>query len=98
MKSDVSLNQESGKLSGLRRLRGWRRAGFPLVAILLGLAPFIVLECVLAVFDVGTVNRPEDPFVGFSSVQPLFELDEEDDVYRAARPYGAAPTRRIRRW
>jgi hypothetical protein len=66
-------------------LHGWRRFAFPAGAILLGLAPFVVLECVLVVLDVGSESHPEDPFVGFSRVQPLFEADEDDRLRRTAR-------------
>jgi tetratricopeptide (TPR) repeat protein len=37
------------------------------------------------VLDAGSRGRQEDPLVGFSRIQPLFELDEDDDVYRTAR-------------
>ena len=53
--------------------------------MLLGLAPFVVLECALAVLDAGNREPRDDPFAGFSRVRPLFELDEDDDVYRTAR-------------
>ena len=56
-----------------------------MAATLLGLAPFVVLECLLTLFDVGSRGRLEDPLVGFSRIQPLFELDEAGEVYRTAR-------------
>ena len=81
----MSSGQESRPSSRPRRLRGWRRIVFPLGAVALGLAPFVVLEGALTIFDVGGRGRGVDPLVGFSRTQPLFELDEEDDVYRTAR-------------
>ena len=58
---------------------------FPLAAVFLALVPFAVLEALLVVFGVGALDRSEDPFVGFGRIQPLFELDEDEEVYRTAR-------------
>lgn len=52
--------------------------------MVLGLSPFLVLEAVLSIFDVGRPTHYTDPFVGFSSVHPLFELDETRAVYVTA--------------
>ena len=85
MQPSLSPGHGSCKSSRPRRLGGWRRVAFPLGAVFLGLVPFVVLECVLAVIDVGSGSRQDDPFVGFSRVQPLFAVDEDDGVYRTAR-------------
>lgn len=75
------------------RLRGWRRVAFPVAAIVLALTPFIILETVLRVLDLGNPRGYTDPFVGFSSIHPLFEKDEAAGVYVTALsrqlPFGA---------
>ena len=83
MQTSVSSAQESR--SPARRLRGWRRVVFPLLAVLLALTPFVVLECVLIAFGVGGRGLLEDPLAGFAGNQPLFELDERGEIYRTAR-------------
>ena len=86
MQPNASLSHESCASTRHPRLGGWRRIAFPLGAILVGLSPFVALESALRVFDVGSSCGQEDPFSGFSATRPLFELDEDDDVYRTARP------------
>lgn len=82
---DAESPRRTRGIPGRRRLAGWRRIAFPLGAILVGLAPFVVLECALRIWDAGARPAEEDPFCGFSSVQPLFELAKDSDVYRTAR-------------
>ena len=82
--TDMSGTESSADSSAspLRRLRGWRRGGFRCAAVLLGLFPFVLLEIGLRLLDVGKPESYVDPFVGFSRVHPLFELDEDAGVYR----------------
>lgn len=78
MSAEVSKNQSSDRNSSRKRL-------FRLVAILLGLAPFLLLEISLRALDVGSPSSEADPLAGFSSVRNLFERDEENQVYRSVR-------------
>lgn len=66
--------------------RRWRRAIlFRTVAVLLGMLPFVLIELALRTFGLGHPNWHDDPFVGFSAVRPLFELNEAGDRYEIAR-------------
>ena len=67
--------------SGLTRRRWLFRVG----AVLLGLSLFVVVETACRLFDIGQPALIEDPFVGFSGFQPLFQLDESGDS-REIRP------------
>jgi hypothetical protein len=51
-----------------------------LLAIGMGLAPLAACEAVLRVFDLGRPSAHDDPFVGFSSIRPLFELSTRPPV------------------
>jgi lysophospholipase L1-like esterase len=52
---------------------------------LLGLLPFVVIELGLRAFGWGRPDWHGDPFVGFSAVRPLFELDDSGTRYEIAR-------------
>lgn len=49
-----------------------RRVLFRLLALLVGLAPVTLIEALFVAFDAGRPAESADPFVGFSSVRPLF--------------------------
>ena len=49
-----------------------RRKIFRLAALLLGLIPFVALEAGLRIAGIGRPDQIDDPFVGFSDIQPLF--------------------------
>lgn len=66
---------------------GGRRKYFAIGAIGLGLLPFIVVECLLRLTGLGVPSSYEDPFVGFSQIYPLFELDADVGEYRTARQH-----------
>ena len=69
-----------------RRAARWRRAIlFRGLAVLLGLLPFLVIELGLRAFGLGRPDWHEDPFVGFSAVRPLFELNDSGERYEIAR-------------
>jgi len=53
--------------------------------VCVGVAPFLMLETGLRVFDVASPSTFDDSLVGFSKVQPLFELDEDASTYRTSR-------------
>jgi len=61
-----------------------RRWLFRCGAVLLGLSLFVVVEMVCRLLDIGPPAPLEDPFVGFSEFQPLFQLDESRE-YREIR-------------
>ena len=58
------------------RRRGRRR----IIAVLLGLAPFLLLEVTLRILGVGA---PTDVHAGFGTA-PLFELSDDESTYRTA--------------
>jgi lysophospholipase L1-like esterase len=64
-----------------RASRRWRRWGFRLAAVLVGVLPFVVIELVLVMLDVGRPAEHGDPYVGFSRVRPLFELNAAGTRY-----------------
>jgi len=70
------------KVTKRRRLRG---LVFRLLALLLGLAPFLVVEAALWTLDWGRPSDHGDPFVGFSAVHPLFKLSDDGAQYEIAR-------------
>lgn len=51
-------------------------------AVGLGLSFFVAVEGVCRVFDLGSPDAHDDPFVGFSDLQPLFVHDRDAGVYR----------------
>jgi len=61
--------------SGSRVAGRGRRWVFRLAAVLLGLAPLGVAEGVLRSLDLGRPDLSNDPFVGFSTLWPLFVPD-----------------------
>ena len=58
-----------------------RRWAFRLLAVLCALLPFLVLEGAFAALGIGESDETIDPFVGFSDVVPLFELNPELETY-----------------
>ena len=62
-----------------------RRLAFRIAAVLLGLLPFALVEAALTLLDLGRPSRSEDPFVGFSSVRPLFVLNDDGTRYEIPR-------------
>ena len=63
----------------------WRRAIlFRGLAVMLGLLPFLLIELGLRAFGVGRPGGHDDPFVGFSAVRPLFELNDSGERYEIA--------------
>jgi len=62
-----------------------RRLGFRLAAVAVGLIPFVLLEAGLRLSGIAAPDRDDDLLVGYSQIEPLFELDESDSVYRTRR-------------
>jgi lysophospholipase L1-like esterase len=65
--------------------RSRRRWLFRFVAVLFGLAPFVVAELLCIVCGWGRPVEHDDPFVGFSAVHPLFVLSEDGQRHEVAR-------------
>ncbi|MCH8150692.1 MAG: hypothetical protein IH987_22430, partial [Planctomycetes bacterium] len=65
---------------GISRRSGWRRFGFRLGAVVVGLLVLVAIELVLIGLDVGRAVD-QDPFVGFQEIRPLFVLDETGRRY-----------------
>ncbi len=66
-------------------LRRRRAVLFRVMAVILGLLPFLVIEVVLRASGVGQPDLHDDPFVEFSGVRPLFELNEAGERFEIAR-------------
>jgi len=62
-----------------------RRRLFRTAAIFAGLLPFVVLELFLVIFDIGNPQSHVDPFVGFSKIHPLFELQDDGESYQTSK-------------
>lgn len=84
-KHKMNSPQEDETRSSRKSSTIWRRICFPLAAIALGLMPFLVAESILGFFDIGNPEAVADPYVGFSSVNPLFVEDPSAGVYRTSR-------------
>lgn len=65
----------------MSRRRVWL---FRLGALGLGIVPFLLVELVCVAFDWGRPIPSDDPFVGFSSIQPLFEVTDDGGRYEIA--------------
>ena len=65
-----------------------RQRLFKLLALACALLPFVICELTLRFLDVGATADHDDPFVGFSAINPLFELDKDTGIYRTARNRG----------
>jgi tetratricopeptide (TPR) repeat protein len=51
------------------------------LAVLVGLSPLVAVELILRIGGWGFMTDSQDPYVGFSNVHPLFELNQEDDCF-----------------
>jgi tetratricopeptide (TPR) repeat protein len=58
-----------------------RRRLFRLMAVAVGLLPFVGLELALRAFDVGRPTEYLDPYVGFSNLHPQFQFDDDTGNY-----------------
>jgi tetratricopeptide (TPR) repeat protein len=70
--------------AGPRAGRGRRRAVFISLSIVLGTLPLVVLEATLRCLDIGRPQSYTDPFVGFSRLHGLFELDDSKSTYHTS--------------
>ena len=86
MSDSSNGNANNAEYSAARdTLNGGRRWKFRLLAIVVGILPFVLLETGLTLFDVGAEESYSDPLVGFSQLSPLFEKNDGDAVYRSSR-------------
>lgn len=77
-KSNDENNAQPAAASARRKIWLYRA-----IFVLLGLAPFILLEAGLRVFHVGETELAQDPFAGFNSRNPLFE--KSGDAFQTSR-------------
>ncbi|HUS92969.1 MAG TPA: tetratricopeptide repeat protein [Phycisphaerae bacterium] len=82
MQQETPDNAQQGPPPKRRRRR---RALFRLGAVGVGLLPFVLIELLCAAFDWGRPDFHDDPFVGFSSIQPLFVRSADGSRYEIAR-------------
>jgi len=61
------------------------RVAFKLLAVLLGLAPFVVLEIAFRMLGVGEAVGGSDTFAGFGSNIPVFEREDDRFVTSKTR-------------
>lgn len=61
-----------------------RRRWYSLLAMFLGVSPFVLFEVGLQYTGLGAPQGYSDPFVGFSEIHPLFELDAGAGRYETA--------------
>jgi len=80
--ADPSANSATG-LSAARR-----RKLFRLLAVLLAVIPFALVEATLLVLGIADPADADDPLSGFNAAGRLFEKDERDEVYRTAAARG----------
>ena len=83
--SAAATQDDQQTSSGRRPGSGRRRCWFRLAAVLIGVLPFLVLEAALRIFGIAAPDRDDDLLVGYSQIEPLFDLDETDAVYRTRR-------------
>ena len=57
---------------------------FRLMALLLALTPFLILELTVRLFSWGLPRESSDPYLGFESIHPLFVRSAADDRYEIA--------------
>lgn len=85
--SNAPSSQEKSSTSSpeeRKPVRGRKRWLFRLFALFLGLLPFVLLEVILILLNVGKPTQFDDPFVGFSSIHPLFEKEGNQQSYVTA--------------
>ena len=58
-----------------------KQIAFRIGAVLIGLLPFVVFEIFLNAIGWQQLDGVKDPFVGFASSRPLFELSEDRNSY-----------------
>lgn len=77
-RNQLSLDMSKAFRNPTGNFRQWI---FRLLAVLLALLPFLLLEAALAALGIGEPDLRDDPFVGFNQIVPLFELDAHAERY-----------------
>ncbi len=74
----------------------WRRFWLRPMAVLLGVMPLVVCECLLRLFDLPSRPAAIDPYVDLHHLKPLFTLDATGTRYKiGARAFSFFSSRRI---
>jgi len=81
----ASILPEQPTTNPPRRASPGRKALFRLVAVLLALVPFVAAELLFVALGWGRPEEHDDPFVGFSGVNPLFVLSADGERYEVSR-------------
>ena len=66
------------------RRRRYRGIVLRALAVVIGLSPFVAIEVGLHSVSWNETNEVQDPYVGFSSIRPLFVLNDEATEYEIA--------------
>lgn len=61
-----------------------KAVAFRLAALMIGIAPLLLCEAVLTLAGIGRATDYDDPFVGFSAIQPLFVRNDISGRYEIA--------------
>jgi hypothetical protein len=69
-----------------RPISNRRRWLFRCGAVVVGLSLFVLVEVVCRLFGLGRPQPIDDPFVGFSELQPLFELNQSQARFEIPKP------------
>lgn len=69
----------------IRSARSKKKILFPLLAISVGLLPFVTLEIIFRLFDIANPTEVVDTSSGFSGHQPLFSLGADGANYSTTR-------------
>ncbi len=73
------MTAQKTRLPGLFTCRG---SAYRLLAVVVGLSPLVLFECICMWAGWGEPAYHEDPFVGFASMRPVFVKDEQAGEYR----------------
>ena len=65
-------------------LQSSRLRRFRLLAVLLAITPFLLLEITVRLLGWGLPRESYDPYLGFKSVHPLFVVNDSQDRYQVA--------------
>jgi hypothetical protein len=63
----------------------WKRIGFPLAAICVGLLPLVGFEVAARIFGIGVPTEATNPEIGFQATYPLFELNQAAGRFEIAK-------------
>ena len=64
--------------------RSSRLRRFRILAVLLAMTPFLLLEVTVRLCGWGLPQESYDPYLGFESVEPLFVLNQDQQRYQVS--------------